>query len=253
MSGSTLVRAENLGHRFPGTPMLFEDLSFTLVSGRITGLCGPSGCGKSTLLSLLAGWEEPVTGSVTTEGVERVGWVFQNPYGVPGRSALDHVVLPLIARGQRRASAEETAMAVMADFRLDTLADRSFRQLSGGEAQRLMLARAVCASPDLLLVDDGRRDAGNLLVRALGFEPDAREFQGLGDPWVLGWRPGRHDRSNAVGEHQYKSGHRRARRSHHSSSRLVPHQLTDLPSAVATASQYHQIHVVEVARAGAVA
>lgn len=154
MSGSTLVRAENLGHRFPGTPMLFEDLSFTLVAGRITGLCGPSGCGKSTLLSLLAGWEEPITGSITTEGVERVGWVFQNPYGVPGRSALDHVVLPLIARGQRRAPAEEAALAVMADFRLDTLADRSFRQLSGGEAQRLMLARAVCASPDLLLVDE---------------------------------------------------------------------------------------------------
>src|SRR5690625_3172786 len=142
------------GSPFPRYPMLFEDLAFTLVSGRITGLCGPSGCGKSTLLSLLAGWEEPITGSITTEGVERVGWVFQNPYGVPGRSALDHVVLPLIARGQRRAPAEETALAVMADFRLDTLADRPFRQLSGGEAQRLMWARAVCASPDLLLVDE---------------------------------------------------------------------------------------------------
>lgn len=154
MTGATLVRAEKLGHRFPGTPMLFEGLSFTLLPGRITGLCGPSGCGKSTLLSLLAGWEEPVAGDITAEGVERTGWVFQNPFGVPGRSALDHVVLPLISRGERRDAAEETALAVMADFRLADLADRPFRQLSGGEAQRLMLARAACAAPDLLLVDE---------------------------------------------------------------------------------------------------
>ncbi|WP_017597053.1 ATP-binding cassette domain-containing protein [Nocardiopsis lucentensis] len=151
---SSLVRANALGHRFPGAPMLFEDLSFDLLPGRITGLCGPSGCGKSTLLSILAGWVEPTAGSVETTAVHRVGWVFQNPYGVPGRSALDHVALPLIARGRRRRGAEARARAVMADFRLTEVADRPFRQLSGGEAQRLMLARAVCSAPDLLLVDE---------------------------------------------------------------------------------------------------
>ncbi|MFD3685541.1 ABC transporter ATP-binding protein [Nocardiopsis sp. NPDC058631] len=148
------VRASGLGHRFGDDPMLFEDLSFTLEPGRITGLCGPSGCGKSTLLSILAGWVEATAGSVETTGVERTGWVFQNPYGVPGRTALDHVTLPLLARGRRRGEAEERAREVLGDFRLDTVADRPFRQLSGGEAQRLMLARAVCSAPDLLLVDE---------------------------------------------------------------------------------------------------
>lgn len=158
MTGSSVagssVAAHGLGHRFEGNPMLFEDLSFTLVPGRITGLCGPSGCGKSTLLSILAGWVAPTAGRVETTGVERTGWVFQNPYGVPGRSALDHVALPLLARGLGRARAEERAREVMEDFRLTGVADRPFRQLSGGEAQRLMLARAVCSAPDLLLVDE---------------------------------------------------------------------------------------------------
>ncbi|MEU0488108.1 ATP-binding cassette domain-containing protein [Nocardiopsis sp. NPDC006139] len=148
------VTAHGLGHRFGDNPMLFEDLSFTLAPGHITGLCGPSGCGKSTLLSILAGWVAPTAGSVDPVGVERTGWVFQNPYGVPGRTALDHVVLPLLARGRRREEAEEHARRVLGDFRLDAVADRPFRRLSGGEAQRLMLARAVCSAPDLLLVDE---------------------------------------------------------------------------------------------------
>ncbi|WP_017571340.1 ATP-binding cassette domain-containing protein [Nocardiopsis halotolerans] len=148
------VRVHGLGHRFADNPLLFEDLSFDLAPGRITGLCGPSGCGKSTLLSILAGWVPPTAGRVETTGVERTGWVFQNPYGVPGRSALDHVVLPLIARGHSRVRAEERALEVMDDFCLAGVADRPFRQLSGGEAQRLMLARAVCSAPDLLLVDE---------------------------------------------------------------------------------------------------
>ena len=148
------VSARGLGHRFGDNPMLFEDLSFTLEPGRITGLCGPSGCGKSTLLSILAGWVDATEGSVETTGVERTGWVFQNPYGVPGRTALDHVTLPLLAGGRRRDEAEERAREVLGDFRLEAVADRPFRQLSGGEAQRLMLARAMCSAPDLLLVDE---------------------------------------------------------------------------------------------------
>ena len=129
-------------------------LDMTLRRGEFFSVVGPSGCGKSTLLSILAGWVEPTGGRVRTTGVERTGWVFQNPYGVPGRTALDHVALPLLARGTPRAAAEVRAREVMADFRLSEVADRPFRQLSGGEAQRLMLSRAVCSAPDLLLVDE---------------------------------------------------------------------------------------------------
>ena len=148
------VKGEGLAHRFPGTDTLFEHLDFTLVPGETVAICGPSGCGKSTLLSILAGWERPAAGRVVREDVERVGWVFQNPYGVPERSALDHVVFPLLAKGMDRREAEPRALDVMGMFDLASVADRPFSALSGGEAQRLMLARAVCVRPDLLLVDE---------------------------------------------------------------------------------------------------
>ncbi|MEE1296069.1 MAG: ATP-binding cassette domain-containing protein [Bifidobacterium sp.] len=146
--------ATGLAHRFAGTDLLFEHLDFTVEPGVTVAVCGPSGCGKSTLLSIIAGWEKPFAGSVERCGIERVGWVFQNPHGVARRTALDHVVFPLLAKGMDRCDAERDALAAMDLFDLAAAADRRFSDLSGGEAQRLMLARAVCAHPDLLLVDE---------------------------------------------------------------------------------------------------
>ena len=80
--------------------------------------------------------------------------MFQNPHGVARRTAIDHVVLPLLARKHTRSEAEERALAVLSLFGLVAVAGRPFRDLSGGEAQRLMLARAVATAPDLLLVDE---------------------------------------------------------------------------------------------------
>ena len=73
------VVVEGLAHRFPGTDLLFEHLDFVAEPGSTIAVCGPSGCGKSTLLSILAGWEKPYAGTVTREGVNGVGWVFENP------------------------------------------------------------------------------------------------------------------------------------------------------------------------------
>ncbi|MEU7904887.1 ATP-binding cassette domain-containing protein [Actinoplanes sp. NPDC049118] len=148
------VRGFGLAHRFTGTQYLFENLDFELLPGQVVGLCGPSGSGKSTLLSILATWVEPTEGRIEASGVRRIGWVFQNPYGVPRRTAIDHVTLPLLAQGKSRSEAEERAIRVLAGFRLEHAAGQQFRELSGGEAQRLMLARAVCSGPDLLLVDE---------------------------------------------------------------------------------------------------
>ena len=133
------VSAHGLAHRFPGTDTLFEHLDFTIEPGHTVAICGPSGCGKSTLLSILAGWERPAEGTVERSGVDRI---------------LDHVVFPLLAKGERRRDAEPEAMAAMELFDLGYAAGRRFSDLSGGEAQRLMLARAVCSKPDLLLVDE---------------------------------------------------------------------------------------------------
>ncbi len=148
------VSTRGLSHHFPGAPALFPPLDLDLVAGQLVAVCGPSGCGKSTLLSLLAGWVTPASGRVERDGVRRIGWVFQSPHGVSGRTAIDHVVLPLLAAGHRRVAAESRALGLLALFGLDQVAGRPFRALSGGEAQRLMLARAVATGPDLLLVDE---------------------------------------------------------------------------------------------------
>ncbi|MDR2973298.1 MAG: ATP-binding cassette domain-containing protein [Propionibacteriaceae bacterium] len=148
------VNVEHVSHQFPGTGVLFHDLSFGLEPGDLVGLTGPSGSGKSTLLSLLARWEQPVAGRVVWESVGSVGWVFQNPYGVAGRTAIDHVALPLLAKGLSRRDATARAGGLLDRFGLRDVADRPYSALSGGEGQRLMLARAVAKAPDMLLVDE---------------------------------------------------------------------------------------------------
>lgn len=148
------VDAEGLGHRFPGGEKLFDSLSFRVTDGDLTAIRGASGSGKSTLLSIIAGWVVPTEGSITSVGVKGLTWVAQNPFGVPRRTALDHAVLPLLASGVSRTTAERKALSLFHEFRLEAIALREFGQLSGGEAQRLMLARAVLSGADLVLVDE---------------------------------------------------------------------------------------------------
>lgn len=148
------LRAERLTFAFPGQATLFQDLTFSLCPGRLTGLVGPSGSGKSTLLSILAGFIAPSGGQVQAEGVERVGWILQNPVGSPRRTARDHVVFPLLLQGLTRAEAEAQADLILQRFLLSAVRDRPFRKLSGGEAQRLAFARATAAQHDVLLIDE---------------------------------------------------------------------------------------------------
>ena len=147
------VTFDRVTHSFePGRP-LFRPISGRFVAGTITGVVGPSGCGKSTLLAIAAGMIRPTAGTVT-RSTGRCVWVFQNPHGVARRSALDHVSIPLLAAGWKRLEAEREAERLLAEFGLAERGVVPFSALSGGEAQRLMLARAVAARPELLLVDE---------------------------------------------------------------------------------------------------
>jgi lipoprotein-releasing system ATP-binding protein len=143
-----------VGHRWRTGPPLFRGISASLLPGDVTALTGPSGSGKSTLLSIIAGWLQPSSGQVQRIGIDRAHWVFQNPYGQPRRKTLDHISYPILARGRKRTEANREGAELLARFGLEDRADRPFADLSGGEAQRLMLARAVAANPDLLLVDE---------------------------------------------------------------------------------------------------
>ena len=144
----------DVGHRWRDGPMLFTGVQASLHPGDVVALTGPSGSGKSTLLSIIAGWLPSAAGTVVRQNIRRTYWVFQNPYGLPRRTTRDHVTFPLLARGVRRKDADAQADSLLNKFGLDGRADRPFSELSGGEAQRLMLARAVASAPDLLLVDE---------------------------------------------------------------------------------------------------
>lgn len=143
-----------LGHAFPDQSLLFAEVGATWRGGDLVSVTGPSGSGKSTLLSIIAGWLDPTQGRVEAPEGAAMTWVFQNPYGVARRTARDHVSLPLVAQGLARGESDRRADELLADFGLNTVADRPFSALSGGEAQRLMLARAVARSADVVLVDE---------------------------------------------------------------------------------------------------
>lgn len=149
-----MVLVSDLGHRFAGTGMLYQHVAFTVAAGQTLAVTGPSGSGKSTLLSLVAGWDRPTCGRVDLQQGARVCWVFQNPYGPNRRTVLDIAAFPLVAQEEPRSQAEEEARGVLDQFGLLGRARARFADLSGGEAQRLMLVRSICSRPDILLVDE---------------------------------------------------------------------------------------------------
>jgi len=148
------LSAAGLAFAHPGAEPLYERLSFDAHGGELVALTGPSGSGKSTLLSIIGGWLTPTAGVLERSGVDRLALVPQNPHGVPGRTALDHVALPLVARGKNRADADHDAREYLGLLKLAHAAGRPYRMLSGGERQRMLLARALASEPDLLLVDE---------------------------------------------------------------------------------------------------
>ena len=161
------VELDNVGHKFAATPWLFRHLSARCEDGALTAIIGPSGSGKSTLLSLIAGWDAPAEGTISIPSPSetqnpRIAWVFQNPFGVRARSAIDHVALPLLARGMSRAQADVEANRLLDAFNLAHLAERSFRDLSGGEAQRVLLVDEPTAQLDQSTARDIASTLGSL-------------------------------------------------------------------------------------------
>jgi NitT/TauT family transport system ATP-binding protein len=128
-------------------------IDLTIAPGEIVAVVGASGAGKSTVLRLMAGLETPSEGAVVT-APGRTGFVFQSATLMPWADALANVALPLelagIARSEARVRAAEALTAVGLGDRLDARP----RQLSGGMAMRVALARALVTEPDLLLLDE---------------------------------------------------------------------------------------------------
>lgn len=131
-----------------------------IVAGSFVCLVGPSGCGKTTVLNLLAGFDQPSSGSVEIDGRPVSGadrnhiMIFQD-YGLyPWKSVLGNVLFGLRARGIKSVPARERALAALDMVNLRSAADRHPHELSGGMKQRVAIARALAVEPDILFMDE---------------------------------------------------------------------------------------------------
>jgi tungstate transport system ATP-binding protein len=147
--------AEDLGFTANGVAIL-SGISLTIEAGAPTVIIGPNGAGKSTLLRLLHGLLTPSAGRVTWSGVDpgrRQAMVFQRPV-LLRRSVLANTAYPLHLAGLAAAERDRRAREALALVGLAALADRPARRLSGGEQQRLALARAAALRPEVLFLDE---------------------------------------------------------------------------------------------------
>lgn len=172
---------DRVGQTFPspaGPVDVLKDVNLRIMTGDFAALTGPSGSGKTTLLHLAALLAAPSAGRVLFEGLDtagldeatlcrqrsrRVGMVFQQFHLLPHRSVLDNVLFRFRYVPHQRHEAETQARAVLRQFGLDHLDRQPARVLSGGEMQRLAIARAVVVPPALLIADEptGNLDAEN--------------------------------------------------------------------------------------------
>jgi len=172
---NTVLAADRVGKQVSspeGTLAILSEVSLGIARGESVAIMGASGAGKSTLLALLAGLDEPTTGSIRLAGSEltaldedgraavrarHVGFVFQSFHLLPSLTALENVMLPLELAG--RGDARKAALEVLGRVGLGERLGHYPRQLSGGEQQRVAIARAFVTGPDVLFADE---PTGNL-------------------------------------------------------------------------------------------
>jgi ABC-type lipoprotein export system ATPase subunit len=165
--------------RSQGAVVAVHDVTVELCAGEQVALTGPSGSGKSTLLHLIAGLETPTAGTVDWPAIGpasrlrpgRVAVVFQGPSLIPALDVEENVTLPLLLEGADRRAAGERALACLRQLGLEGLAGKLPEELSGGQAQRVAVARALAGDASLILADEptGQLDRANgaLVVDAL--------------------------------------------------------------------------------------
>lgn len=182
-----MVEAKNIHKSFHGLEVL-KGVSVTINAGEVVGIVGASGAGKTTLLQILGTLENPDSGNViingeNTDGLspkelaafrnEHIGFVFQFHHLLPEFNALENVMMPGLIRGAGRTDCEERARELLSTLKLVDRETHRPSELSGGEQQRVAVARALFNDPAVIFADEpsGNLDSGNAqLLHDLFFE-----------------------------------------------------------------------------------
>ena len=167
---------------------VLEDISFTLNSGESLIITGESGCGKSTLLNIIGGLDSATSGeiiscgynisdmaeqSLTSYRKHSIGFIYQSHYLLKDFTALENLMLPLLICGENKKLAKEHALKLIDDVGLYERKKHYPTQLSGGEKQRIAIARALANRPEIILADEptgNLDDRNSRLVESLLFK-----------------------------------------------------------------------------------
>ena len=177
-SSNAAIEVKNLTKSFKSGSSLVkavDDVNFTLPKGKMIAIKGMSGSGKSTLLNLLGALDKPTSGSIVVDGIpvsemhgkaesdyrlQKVGFVFQSYYLIPGSTALENVMLPMDLLHLKPRDQQLKARQLLEKVGIGTnLQSRRPTKLSGGEQQRVAIARAMANNPAMILADE---PTGNL-------------------------------------------------------------------------------------------
>ncbi|OGS55309.1 MAG: hypothetical protein A3K60_03605 [Euryarchaeota archaeon RBG_19FT_COMBO_56_21] len=170
-----IVRVKDLVKRYDGRPAVLDGVTFEVSEGEFVMIYGRSGCGKTTLLNLLGGLDRPTAGLIAIEGQEivgmpedqlaklrlrKIGFVFQDYNLLPDLTVRENTELPLrLSKVQDDGRVSE----ILSKFDIAQIANETANKISGGEAQRTAIARAMMNSPKIILADEptGNLDAEN--------------------------------------------------------------------------------------------
>ena len=177
-----MIEFQHVSKQYSSDAVALRDISLTIAKGELVYLAGPSGAGKSTLLKMIAAMERPTAGKVVVNGQDigklksagvpflrrNLGLIFQEQRLLNDRSVLSNVMMPLIVTGSPKAAAEQRARAALDKVGLGDRANALPLALSGGEQQRVSIARAIVNRPQIILADEptanlDRASAGKVL------------------------------------------------------------------------------------------
>lgn len=180
----SLLEIKNVSKCFDmkgSTLQVINDFNFTAEKGDLIALTGPSGAGKSTLLHIIGGLDKPTTGSVIFNNIDiynmketelnvyrgkNMGFVFQFHYLLDDFTALENIMMPMLIHNVSKSDAEKRAEDLIKNVGLYDRRNHYPSELSGGEQQRIAVARALSNKPEIILADEptGNLDKANSLA-----------------------------------------------------------------------------------------